>query len=120
MGPLGITFLVIMVVAGILLGFFILIQDDQGDGMGGLFGGSSTSAFGSRAGNALTKMTATFGIIFIISALVVAFDIKRQHDTMTASDVTSASFREIYNQSLEDGDWYEVEVAPQEETEIVD
>ncbi|MBN2652853.1 MAG: preprotein translocase subunit SecG [Spirochaetales bacterium] len=118
MGALGIVFVVIMVITGLLLGFFVLIQDDQGDGMGGVFGGSSTSAFGSRAGNALTKMTSTLGMIFILSALVVAFDIKRQHDSSSSTDVTSASFVEAYESSLEDGDWYGNNTTSSEEGEL--
>jgi preprotein translocase subunit SecG len=113
MGALGIIFLVIMLLAGLVLAFFVLIQDDQGDGMGGLFGGSSTSAFGSRAGNALTKMTATLGIVFVLSALVVAFDIKHQHDSKDTSGSTATDFRNSYVESLETGTLYEAD-----ETEV--
>ena len=55
MGLLGIILLIIFVICALLLIFMVLIQDDQGEGIGGLFGGGSSTAFGSSAGNVLTR-----------------------------------------------------------------
>ena len=73
MGILGIILLVIFVITALLLIFMVLIQDDQGDGIGGLFGGSSSSAFGSTAGNVLTRFTTILGAIFLITSLSLAW-----------------------------------------------
>jgi preprotein translocase subunit SecG len=81
----------------VLLGFFILmalflvlmvlIQDEQGDGLAGMFGGGSASTFGSRAGNVLTRTTSILGALFLISAFFLAFLFK----TPTTGDVAAAA-----------------------------
>lgn len=81
----------------LLLGFFVLIalflvlmvliQDEQGDGLAGMFGGGSASTFGSRAGNVLTKTTSILGSLFLISAFLLAFLFK----TPNTGDVAGAA-----------------------------
>ena len=81
----------------VLLGFFILmavllvllvlIPDEQGDGLAGMFGGGSASTFGSRAGNVLTRTTSILGALFLISAFSLAFLFK----TPTTGDVAAAA-----------------------------
>ncbi len=73
MGILGIILLIIFVITALLLIFIVLIQDDQGDGIGGLFGGGSSSAFGSSAGNVLTRFTTILGAIFLVSSFGLAW-----------------------------------------------
>lgn len=66
--------LVVLGLTSLGLVFLVLIQDDQGEGLGGLFGGGATNqAPGSRRGNFLTRLTSTLGAIFMITAFVVAF-----------------------------------------------
>ena len=55
MGIIGIVLLVIMAISAVLLVLVVLVQDDQGEGIGGIFGGGSNTAFGSRSGNVLTR-----------------------------------------------------------------
>ena len=81
----------------VLLGFFILmalflvlmvlIQDEQGDGLAGMFGGGSASTFGSRAGNVLTRTTSILGALFLVSAFFLAFLVK----TPNTGDVAAAA-----------------------------
>jgi preprotein translocase subunit SecG len=73
MGILEIFFLVLIILAAIVLTFFIMIQDDTGEGMGGIFGGASTTPFGSRAGNVLTRITSIIAVIFLVSTIAYAF-----------------------------------------------
>ena len=51
----------------------MLLQDDQGEGVGGMFGGGSGTPFGSRAGNILTRATTILATIFLLSAFGVAW-----------------------------------------------
>ena len=41
--------------------------------LGGIFGGGSTTPFGSSSGNVLTKITGVLGVIFIVSSLGMAY-----------------------------------------------
>jgi len=49
-----------------------LIQNDEGGGLGGMFGGGSNTAFGSRSGNVLTRATTVLGSLFLIISLGLA------------------------------------------------
>ncbi len=69
MAIIGTLLLVIFVISAILLIIIVMMQDEQGDGLGGIFGGGSGAAFGSRSGNILTKTTSILGAIFILSSL---------------------------------------------------
>ncbi|MCL2066121.1 MAG: preprotein translocase subunit SecG [Treponema sp.] len=72
MGILGIVLLVFFVIAAILLILLVLVQDEEGDGLGGIFAGGSGSAFGSRSGNVLTRTTTVLGALFLIISLGLA------------------------------------------------
>jgi preprotein translocase subunit SecG len=50
----------------LILVLVVLIQDEGGEGMGGMFGGGSTTPFGSRSGNVLTRFTSIVAGIFLI------------------------------------------------------
>ena len=73
MGVIGIVLLVILVISAILLILVVLVQDDQGEGVGGIFGGGSNTAFGSRSGNVLTRFTASLAAIFLICCFGLAW-----------------------------------------------
>jgi preprotein translocase subunit SecG len=72
MGILSIVLLVFFVIIAILLVLLVLIQNDEGEGLGGIFGGGSNSAFGSRSGNVLTRTTTVLGALFLIVSLGLA------------------------------------------------
>ena len=69
---LGIVLLVFFVITAIMLILLVLVQDPEGDGMGGLFAGGSGTAFGSRSGNVLTKTTTVLGTMFLVVSLGLA------------------------------------------------
>jgi preprotein translocase subunit SecG len=73
MGFIGIFILVILVISAVLLVLVILLQNEEGEGIGGLFSGGSTTPFGSRSGNILTKFTAVLAAIFILCAFALAW-----------------------------------------------
>jgi len=72
MGILGIILLVIFVIIAILLILLVLIQNEEGEGLGGIFGGGGATAFGSRSGNVLTKTTTVLGTLFLVISLGLA------------------------------------------------
>ena len=65
MGVLSVILLVLFVAVCLLLIFIVAIQDENSEGLGGLFGGSSNTAFGSRIGSVVNKATAILGIAFM-------------------------------------------------------
>ena len=69
MGILGVILLVFFVIIAVLLILLVLIQNEEGDHLGGLFAGGSNSAFGSRSGNVLTRATTILGALFLIVSL---------------------------------------------------
>lgn len=72
MNVLSIVLLVFFVIIAILLILLVLVQNEEGDSMGGIFAGGGGSAFGSRAGNVLTKTTTVLGTLFLVLSLVLA------------------------------------------------
>jgi preprotein translocase subunit SecG len=72
MGILGILLLVFFVIIAALLILLVLIQNEEGDSLGGIFAGGSGSAFGSRSGNVLTRSTSVLGALFLIISLGLA------------------------------------------------
>jgi len=72
MGIISTVLLVFFVIVAILLVLLVLVQTEEGDGLGGIFAGSSSSAFGSRSGNVLTRATTVLGSAFLIISLGLA------------------------------------------------
>lgn len=87
MGVLEVLLLVFFVIVAFLLVGMVLIQDEQGDGLAGMFGGGSQSTFGSRSGNVLSRTTTILGGLFIIVALGLAVLFK----TPNTGDVAAAA-----------------------------
>ncbi|MGO9409655.1 MAG: preprotein translocase subunit SecG [Spirochaetia bacterium] len=73
MGLISVVLLVILVISAVLLVLVVLVQDDQGEGLGGIFGGGSTTPFGSRSGNVLTRFTAILAAVFLFSIFGIAW-----------------------------------------------
>lgn len=90
MAILGILVLVIFSISAALLILLVLIQDEQGEGLGGIFGGGSSTSLGSRSGNILTRFTSIIGTIFIICCVVFAL-LKRPD--ITGSDSSTQQQR---------------------------
>ena len=93
MGIIGVVLLVILIISSLLLVLVVLVQDDQGEGIGGIFGGGSNTAFGSRSGNVLTRFTAALAAVFLFCCFGLAW-INR---TPTAGDVVSKARQAALN-----------------------
>jgi preprotein translocase subunit SecG len=116
MGLLSIILLVIFAIAALIMILVIMLQDDQGEGIGGLFGGGSTTPFGSRSGNILTRFTSILGAIFVVGAFALAW-LNRSPETTDI--VEKARLERI--QEAEQSNWWverieEVEPGTGEET----
>jgi preprotein translocase subunit SecG len=72
MGLISKVLLGILILSAVLLVLVVLVQDDQGEGMGGIFGGGSTTPFGSRSGNVLTRFTAVLAAVFLFCIFGIA------------------------------------------------
>ena len=72
MGILSLVLLVFFIIVAILLILLVLAQDEEGDGLGGIFAGGSGTALGSRSGNVLTRATTVLGALFLVISLGLA------------------------------------------------
>jgi len=101
MGILGIVLLVFFVIIAVLLVLMVLIQNEEGDSLGGLFAGGSGSAFGSRSGNVLTRATTVLGALFLIISLGLAV----LNRTPGGTNIEAAA-RELVADDAEGDNWW--------------
>jgi preprotein translocase subunit SecG len=114
MGVLNVFLLVIFVIAAVLLILLVLVQSEDGDSMGGIFAGGSSSAFGSRSGNVLTKASSILGGLFLVLSLTIAL----LNRTPGGTGVEAAGRQAV---STEAGDWWKddnARVATEVEDEV--
>jgi preprotein translocase subunit SecG len=107
MGLIGVVLLVILIISAVLLVLVVLVQDEQGEGIGGIFGGGSNTAFGSRSGNVLTRFTAVLAAIFLVCCFGVAW----VNRTPTAGNVIGKARQQALN-STEQQSWWVQTPAP--------
>jgi len=103
---LSTVLLVFFVIVAILLVLLVLIQNEEGDSLGGIFAGGSSSAFGSRSGNVLTRSTTVLGALFLIISLGLAL----LNRTPGGTGVEAAG-RELSSE-LQTTNWLEEELNP--------
>jgi preprotein translocase subunit SecG len=104
MGILGIVLLVFFVIVAVLLILLVLVQNEEGDSLGGIFAGGSASAFGSRSGNVITRVTTVLGALFLIISLGLAL----LNRTSGGAGVESAG-RRLLNEAA-GGNWLDDEL----------
>lgn len=112
MGFLSILLLVIFGITAILMITLVLLQDEGGEGLGGIFGGGGASQqVGRRSGNILTKATSVLGAVFLVTAFALAW-LNRTPET---GDVEQAA-RQLEGESGVEWWQTEEEAAPEEDT----
>ncbi len=94
MAILGIILLVVFCIISLLLIFLVAVQGENSVGLGGIFGGSSDSAFGSNTSTFLTKITTILTIVFMVLSLVVAIVNKSSDSEIEAAIAAEAEAEE--------------------------
>jgi len=113
MGALSILVLVIFAITALLLIALVMVQDEGGQGLGGIFGGGGASQqVGNRSGNILTKATSILGAIFIIGAFALAW----LNRTPEGGDIEAAA-RQLRGEDQVRVNWWEEDA---EADEVVD
>lgn len=98
-----VAILVVFVIVAVLLVGLVLLQNEGGNGVGGIFGGSSASVFGSRSGNVLTRATYILGTLFFVLCFALALMNKPSKD----SGVLEAAEKEnVIDQPAVSEDWF--------------
>ena len=86
--PLGYILNGVLIVLSLIMVFIILIQRGKGGGLAGAFGGAGgSSAFGSRAGDAFTKVTLYFALVWV---LVIMINVKVMKPATAAPEEAKA------------------------------
>ena len=106
MGILSVVLLVFFVIIAVLLVLLVLIQNEEGDSLGGIFAGGSSSAFGSRSGNVLTRGTTVLGSLFLIISLGLAL----LNRTPAGTGVEEEARRMLIEET--DSNWLDEELNP--------
>ncbi len=78
---------IIFVIASIFIILLVLIQDEQGDGIGGVFGGGSSSIFGAKSSSVAVKITGFFIALFFIFVVLLSFLNTRRADDSFLNDI---------------------------------
>jgi preprotein translocase subunit SecG len=82
---------IIHILACIFLVLVVLLQTGKGADMGAVFGGSSSTVFGSSgAGNFLTKLTTATAIVFMLTSLGLTY-FSSQRNSATIFDSAPAT-----------------------------
>lgn len=89
MGVLGIVLLIAFIIVCLLLVAIVLLQNEEGDGLGGLLGGASNVAFGSRAGNVLTRTT--YVLVTLFFALSIGLALLNKSSSLDAKGLEEAA-----------------------------
>ena len=104
MAVLSVVLLVVFIIVLVLLILLVLIQNEEGDSLGGVFAGGSSSVFGSRSGNILTRATSVLGALF----LALSFGMALLNRTPGDKGVEAAGRRIDTEQGA---DWWQDETA---------
>jgi preprotein translocase subunit SecG len=115
---LGTVLLVFFVIVAILLVLLVLIQTEEGDSLGGIFAGGSSSAFGSRSGNVLSRATTILGSLFLIISLGLALLNRTPGGTGVEAAGRELSSEAAVTNWLEDELNPPVEIAPENEINL--
>ncbi|MDR2097865.1 MAG: preprotein translocase subunit SecG [Spirochaetaceae bacterium] len=113
MNVLSVVLLVLFIIVAVLLILLVLVQNEEGDSLGGVFAGGSSSVFGSRSGNILTKASSVLGALF----LALSFGIALINRTPSDEGVEAAGRKIGTEQGV---DWWQNETMLDENAPILE
>ncbi|QSH91164.1 preprotein translocase subunit SecG [Treponema medium] len=120
MSGISIALLVFFIIVAFLIVGLVLLQNEEGDSLGGLFSGGSNSAFGSRSGNILTRATYTLITLFFVVTFFLAWlnkspgDSGLQQDAQIQQAETATEWwKEASSDANGTGNMEDTETAPQ-------
>lgn len=86
----GFSLFVFILVSALLI-LLVLVQNDQGEGLGGLFSGSSSSPFGGQGVNVLQRITGMLALLFFVSAIGHGLTTRARYSLDTGIDTSFQS-----------------------------
>jgi len=119
MSGVSIALLVFFIIVAFLIVGLVLLQNEEGDSLGGLFSGGSNSAFGSRSGNILTRATYTLITLFFVVTFFLAWlnkspgDSGLQQDAQIQQAETATEWWKEKDTTSESNNMENTEAAPQ-------
>ncbi len=95
---------VLFIILCVFLILMVLVQNEDRNGMGGVFGGGQSAAFGSHSASVLTKTTGVFAALFFIFAFTLAL-LNKAGDSGKDLGKTAAEVQETTVDSNASGSW---------------
>ena len=102
MSFIAILLMIFFIASGLLLIGLVLIQHEDSEGLGGIFGGGFSNQVGNRSGNILTRITAILAAIF----LLCAFGLSWLNREPSADNVEAAARQLEAGQDVEPLEWW--------------
>ena len=87
-----------------LLVLLVLVQNDEGNGMGSAFGGQS-AAFGAHSASVLTKTTGVFVTLFFVTVFTLAFLNKNPSDDTDLMQQAAEQVNDKASETTTDFGW---------------
>lgn len=117
MGAIGVVLLVAFVIVCVLLVLLVLVQENDNKGMGSMFGGGNSAAFGSHSASVLTKTTVVFVVLFFVTTFALAFINKKSSNRADLSE-TAKSMNLTQDASAEKSasDWWKKDNTAEQKT----
>lgn len=104
MDALKVALIVIFVIISFLTILLVLIQNDEGGGLGGLLSGSGSAAFGSHSASVINKTTFVFVGLFFVIAFSIAL-LTKAPASRKLEAVDEATEQQLNTSANEDFDW---------------
>lgn len=104
MDALKVALIVIFVIISFLTILLVLIQNDEGGGLGGLLSGSGSAAFGSHSASVINKTTFVFVGLFFVIAFSIAL-LTKAPASRKLEAVDEAAEQQLNTSANEDFDW---------------